>query len=547
MKMKPLILRIALGIGVLLIAAFSALPLIPPRAVSADAPATRFSAQRAVTDLAVIAKEPHSAGSRAQSRVREYIAEQVGALGLDAQIDTSGAVSNILVRIPGTDSTGTVIVTGHYDSHPPAPGAGDDGISAAAMLEAIRVLHANPRLRNDVLFLFTDGEESGWTGASAFSKKYSGSKQESIVLCFDARPGNAPLLLQETTPGDAWLVRQMAGLPVSAWAASWKRDQERNEMDYDFDILKASGFTGVVFENEASGTRYHTTHDTVDAISPNLVQAYGKTMLALTRRFGAIDLRTRNSNPDLSYVTLPLVGMVAYPNWLMFVLSGLAILFLFGFVFISWRRKQLSLGRSLLSLLGLLVGTVFLVGLAQMAWELILDRYAAETFDHIGFESSSKWLSILMTSSILLMFLLLSLLSRKLGGVNVAVAAPIIFLILGFIYYLSGTIGNPLGIGWIAWSFIGYVAGLGILLFAKRPIWKAILLLCSAFPVLTVAGPYLILATFTREETWLPILVVSAWVALLAPQVDSIFGRDLNQVSKSSNKVVVVRPVNNST
>ncbi len=531
MKINSWVFRIVLGVGILLIASFSVLPLIPPRAVAADASATRFSAQRAMTDLAVIAKEPHSAGSKAQSRVRQYITGQVGALGLDAQIDTSGAVSNILVRIPGTDSTGTVIVTGHYDSHPPAPGAGDDGISAAAMLEAIRVLHANSGLRNDVLFLFTDGEESGWTGASAFSRQYSGTKQDSIVLCFDARPGNAPLLLQETTPGDAWLVRQMVGLPVSAWAASWKRDQERNELDYDFDILKASGFTGVVFENEASGTRYHTTHDTVDGVSPNLVQGYGKTMLALTHRFGTVDLNTRISAPDVAYVTLPLVGLVAYPNWLMFGLSGLAILFWLGFLFNSWRRKQFSLGRFLLSFLGLLLGTVLLVALAQMAWSVILEKYAMETYDHIGFESSATWLSILMTSSILLMVLLLAVLSRKLGWINIAVAAPIIFLILGFIYYLSGTIGNPLGIGWIAWSFIGYVAGLGILLFTKQPLWKVVLLLCSVFPMLTIAGPYLILATFTREETWLPILVVSAWAALFAPQVDSIFGRSFNQVS----------------
>lgn len=531
MKTNPLIDRIVLGIGILLIAAFSALPLIPPRAVSADAPAAYFSAERAMTDLAVIAKEPHASGSRAQSLVRQYIVEQVKAIGLDAQIDTSGAVSNILVRIPGTNSTGIVLVTGHYDSHSPAPGAGDNGISVAAMLEAIRVVKASQPLPNDVLFLFTDGEESGWTGASAFSRQYSGEKQNIIMLCFDARPGNAPLLLQETTPDDDWLVRQMVGLPVSAWAASWKRDQERNEMDYDFDILKASGFTGVVFENEASGTRYHTTHDTVDAISPNLMQAYGKTMLALARRFGSIDLRTRTSNPDLAYITLPLIGLVAYPNWLMFIFSGIAVLFLFASVFIGWQRKQLSVGRFLLGLLGLLVGTLFLIGLAQIAWKAILEKYAVDTFDHIGFESSAKWLSILMISSIFLMFVFLSLLSRRLGRINIAVAAPVIFLILGFVYYLGGTIGNPLGIGWIAWSFIGYVASLVILLFTKKRVWKVILLLCSAFPILTVTGPYIILATFTREETWLPILVVSAWAALFAPHMDSIFGYNISQAS----------------
>jgi hypothetical protein len=86
MKINPLIFRIGLGIGVLLLAVFSTLPLIPPRAVSADAPFTRFSAERALIDLAVIAKEPHAAGSNAQERVREYIVAQVKTLGLRADV-----------------------------------------------------------------------------------------------------------------------------------------------------------------------------------------------------------------------------------------------------------------------------------------------------------------------------------------------------------------------------------------------------------------------------------------------------------------------------
>lgn len=53
------------------------------------------------------------------------------------------------------------------------------------------------------------------------------------------------------------------------------------------------------------------------------------------------------------------------------------------------------------------------------------------TSDYLpSIESSAKWLTILMTSSILLMILLLSLLGRKLGGINFEVAAPIVLLIL---------------------------------------------------------------------------------------------------------------------
>jgi len=522
---SPLSLRVVLSIALLLLAVFSTLPLTPPLAVSADAPATRFSAERAMADLAVIASEPHSAGSDAQARVREHIVAQAGTLGLTAEIQASGPISNILVRLPAIGSTGTVIVTGHYDSHPPAPGAGDDGISAAAMLEAMRVLHASPPLRNDVLFLFTDGEELGWQGAITFIRENPEVRLESVVLCFDALPGNAPLLLQETSPGDAWLLNQMAGLPISAWGGSWKRDQEREEQDTDFDTFAPAGYTGLVFKNEASGTRYHTNRDTVDAVSPNLVQAYGQTMLTLTRRFGTVDLRTRTSGPDLTYFVLPLVGLVAYPGWAMPLLSSLGLLSLLSFIIIGWRKKHFSPGRFSLSLLGLLVGIALMVVIAQTAWGVILKKYAVEVRAHDGFESSPIWLSVLMAGATVLMILLLSLLIRKLGGVNVTAAAPVAFLAVGFTFYILDASSNPLALPWFAWALIGCETGLGVLLFTKNSAWKVFLLLCSAYLILAVTVPSVVLATYTREDAWLPVLVVSAWMGLFAPQIEAVFGR----------------------
>jgi hypothetical protein len=351
-------------------------------------PASRFSSERAMRDLTVIASEPHGAGSEAQARVREYIIAQVETLGLHAEIQASGAISNILVRVPGTDSTGTVLVTGHYDSHPPAPGAGDDGLSTAAMLESIRVLHANPPLDNDVLFLFTDGEELGWLGAIDFINKYPGAKQEiSVVLCFDGRSGNAPLTLRQTSPGDAWLVRQMTGLPLSLWAGSWTNRAERIDHDTDFEMFQAAGFVGVEIENEASGTRYHTSRDTVDAISPNLMQAYGKSMIALANHFGTVQLRTQTSGPDLDYFTLPLVGLVDYPRWVTPVLSGMGILALLAFMVVAWRQGRFSPRRFGWGMLGLLLGTIGIIICAQLAWSGIKKAYLEELAAVSGFEA----------------------------------------------------------------------------------------------------------------------------------------------------------------
>jgi hypothetical protein len=50
--------------------------LVPPAVVPASAPVTEFSAERAIENLKVIAREPHPTGSIANARVRDYLVEQ---------------------------------------------------------------------------------------------------------------------------------------------------------------------------------------------------------------------------------------------------------------------------------------------------------------------------------------------------------------------------------------------------------------------------------------------------------------------------------------
>jgi Zn-dependent M28 family amino/carboxypeptidase len=88
-----------------------------------------------------------------------------------------GTVENVIVRVPGTSPTREVLITAHYDSFPGAPGAADDGVSVAAMLETMRALKAGPPLKNDLVFLFTDGEEHGWLGAKAFTERHSEARR----------------------------------------------------------------------------------------------------------------------------------------------------------------------------------------------------------------------------------------------------------------------------------------------------------------------------------------------------------------------------------
>ena len=92
--------------------------------------------------------------------MRDYILAQAESLGLPAEVQRAENVApgrtaeNVIVRLPGAaDSTRDVLITAHYDSAPSAPGAGDNGVSVAAMLETMRVLEAGEPLENDVVFL----------------------------------------------------------------------------------------------------------------------------------------------------------------------------------------------------------------------------------------------------------------------------------------------------------------------------------------------------------------------------------------------------------
>ena len=78
---------------ILLVAIAALSYLVPPAVVPAYAPVTEFSAERAIENLKVIAREPHPTGSIANARVRDYLVEQLKQEGLEPQIQRTGVAS----------------------------------------------------------------------------------------------------------------------------------------------------------------------------------------------------------------------------------------------------------------------------------------------------------------------------------------------------------------------------------------------------------------------------------------------------------------------
>ncbi|MGE0227511.1 MAG: hypothetical protein AB7I38_03805 [Dehalococcoidia bacterium] len=108
-------------------------------AAPASAGTTEFSAARAAEHVEAVAVAPRPQGSEAAAASVDDIVRELEALGLTPEVQTTTAVRttegtdaifgatvvNVMARIPGTDSSGAIVLSGHYDSGPNALGAGD--------------------------------------------------------------------------------------------------------------------------------------------------------------------------------------------------------------------------------------------------------------------------------------------------------------------------------------------------------------------------------------------------------------------------------------
>ncbi|HEX2253976.1 MAG TPA: M20/M25/M40 family metallo-hydrolase, partial [Thermoanaerobaculia bacterium] len=199
--------------------AFSLLPYRPPAAVSGISP------RLLAADVAALAEAPRPTATAAAAEARRYLVRRLRAGGLAPQLQEipgrtgeaagSGAV-NVLARLPGTGDGAALLFSAHYDSVPGSPGAADDAAAVAALLQVASRLAAAPPRRNDLIFLFSDGEEEGLTGARAFAGLHPWAEDVRLVANFDALGSRGPSLLFRTAGAAAPALAALATGPRPA-------------------------------------------------------------------------------------------------------------------------------------------------------------------------------------------------------------------------------------------------------------------------------------------------------------------------------------------
>lgn len=330
-----------------LVSALSLQMIFPLRVAPADSPADVFSAQRAMTHLDVIAREPHPQGSAAQQAVRDYLLRQLTLLGLEAEVQLARGAENVVARLYGTASTGAILILTHYDSTAISPGAGDNGSGAAALVEVARALAEGPALMNDVIFLFDDSEElpDAFTGSKAFVREHRWMSDVRVAISLDTAVAGF-ISTNEVGPNDnGWLVQALARAYDGGIWTSFSGGGK-----YDSTPFRNAGVLVLALEDNYPFRQKHTAEDTFAIVRPASVQQMGEQTLAIVRELGLLDLTNPRGEQE-TFFTVPCVGLVHYPQaWsLPLAIASVILLFLsIGLVLwrrlVSWRGVAIAFG-----------------------------------------------------------------------------------------------------------------------------------------------------------------------------------------------------------
>ena len=535
--------RLLIAVAALLLAFGLKGALIAPPSPPATVAAGAFDTQRAIGRLARILgdERPHPVDSAANDAVRERLVAELRAIGLEPLVRAAMdcnitpksrgvgcAMTRNVVASIGPARGKRLLLNAHYDSTPTGPGASDDGLGVATLIEVAANLRATPPSR-PVTFLFNEGEEFGLNGARAFVAHDPLAREVDSLINIDTRGVSGPALMFETNLPNGPALADYARAAKRPYANSVSADfANLIPNTTDVTVFKERGWKILSYSIIGNETRYHSPGDTVAALDRSSLYHVGSEILAATRVVASNPRGasgTRMVFTDIAgrwFVALPLV-----------VAGGLLAAILLGTALVAYREKALGvpLGRLALVAIGAMIGTaalVALIGLVQPGdhWRAYpIVAYLAVYATMLAIEAA---LLVRLAGKIdrrrlriacwLLILLLGAVASLALPGASIYfLAAPLIAMAAMLAEWRSKAVATALF--WVA-------ALIQLLLFAELlaliemllvdgPLWAVVpLAVLAALPVLveTLAGegskPSLAMLTIAALGLWVGALVM---------------------------------------
>ena len=364
---RQLLLLVAVLLALLAAMAGKAL-LVEPPALRSHSPAGEFDARRAKARLAFVLgdQRPHPSDTASNDRVRGRIVALLSRMGLKPVVRdrlacnelykargvSCARVRNIVATV-GPPSGKAVLLNAHYDSSPTGPGAGDDGIGVATLLEIASILKQQPP-RRPVLLLFNEGEELGLIGARAFLADPLSRNVDSLVN-LEARGVRGPVNMFETSRPNGPAIALFAQAVKHPVANSLSTDVYRLMPNYtDVNSFAERGWLTLNLAPIGNETRYHSPGDDLPALDLRTLQHMGDQTLALANTLSGGSPR---GTGEQIFMDVAGRGLVHLPLTLgVVLLAGLII----AFAVIGWRRGRLMRGAA--------VSLATLLGSTALAW-----------------------------------------------------------------------------------------------------------------------------------------------------------------------------------
>ena len=506
---------------------------ISPAPVSAAAPASEFSSARAMEHVRAIAARPHPTGTKENEQVFDYLYRTLSQLGLQVNVQPAtygeysragvvyaARVRNLLAKRPGVGSGKAVLLVAHYDSAITSPGAADDGAAVATLLETARIIATGPPLRNDIYFLFTDGEELGLLGAKAFRAQDPDFQSVGLVLNFEARGTEGPAVLFETGRGSGWLVSEMIDVVPHAYASSLAPGlYELMRNNTDFTVFKNAGLPGLNFAFAENWVRYHTQLDSAVNLDERSLQHQGLYASALAKSLGDRDLDTPSKR---SFVYFNVLGslIIAYSSAWTYPLVSLGALCYCGLVAYALSRRRLKPSRLMTGLLALPAAAI-LTGVAAKLYLMLAVGDIPQGFILYRLPQYQSALAIIAALGTILTHLIVVrwcnwesvFLGTLFWWLLLAVVSSVI--LPGGSYVFAWPLVCGVGIGWLTMA-----GGGGATIRRIRSIALYLVPLCMA--VILIPPAKMLSLAFTLGNAYLTSVYAALCLCLLAPQIKVI-------------------------
>ncbi len=282
-------------------------------------------------------------------------------------------LKNIIVHIPANspEPTGDALMfMGHTDSVPMGPGASDDGVAVATMLEAIRhytqKMNEGYTISNDLVFCFVNGEEFGLYGSEAFMEEFTGFDRVVERIRFgtnlESRGTDGTLIMFETAANNYHTVKLFSEINENVFTSSVATMiYDRMPNGTDFSNFKEA-YQGLNFANLGGGENYHTQNDDMSHLGTSYLSQNAMIVDAIIDKLANDDLdRLHDAKESAIFFSYLNASTVVYSHATAYFLAAVLLVMM---LFNAWlNRKEHQLARTLRGLAAIGLGLALTAGL----------------------------------------------------------------------------------------------------------------------------------------------------------------------------------------